>query len=279
MMKPFLGIDVTDDKKNEKANGSEFLVQTTSAALTSSLETSIDKAEQTIDKSKLPLFIRIVQYVCGVAALLIAGGILKADVTMAQGYQNAPALFWVCGICAVIWCVLWLGGRLKSKAVLGTEESNQAFSHLVGVSDAIYKELGVPEEAKDVDLLSFFYKVNDGEIKVHEKGLQLAQYFNLQYKCFSDEKNIYFANLEGKYAIPRESIVKIHTIKKHIRLEEWNKEEPHNKGFYKQFKLTTDDNGCVHCKSYHILEFAQGGETWGIYFPCYELQIFEEIDK
>lgn len=278
-MKPFLGIDVTNDKKNEKANGSEFLVQTPSAALTNSLETSIGKAEETIDRSKLPLVFRIIQYLCTFAALMIAVGILKADVSIAQGYQNAPALFWACGICAVIGCGLWIWSRLKSKAILETEESNQAFSHLVGVSDAIYKELGVPEEAKDVDLLSFFYKVNDGEIKVHEKGLQLAQYFNPEYKVFTDEKNIYFANLEGKYAIPLESVVKIHTIKKHIRIECWNKEEPHNKGFYKQFKLSTDDNGCINCKSYHILEFSQNGETWGIYFPGYELQIFEELNK
>lgn len=278
-MKPFLGIDVTNDKKNEKANGSEFLVQMPSAALANSLETSIGKAEETIDQSKLPLMFRIIQYLCTFAALMIAVGILKADVTITQGYHNAPALYWICGICAVIGGALWLWSRLKSKSVLGTEESTQAFSHLEGVFDAIYKELGVPEEAKNVDLLSFFYKVNDGEIKVHEKGLQLAQYFNLEYKCFADEKNIYFANLEGKYAIPLDSIVKIHTIKKHIRLESWNKEEPHNKGFYKQFKLTTDDNGCVHCKSYHILEISRDSETWGIYFPCYELPIFEELNK
>ena len=278
-MKPFLGIDVTTDKKNEKMNGSEFLVQTPSSALTNSLQTSIEQAEQTIEKSKLPLLFRIIQSVCGVAALMISVGILKADVSVVEGYHNAPGLYWAAGICAVIWCGLWLWSRLKSKSVLQTEESTHSFSYLVGISDAIYKELAVPDDAKDVDLLSFFYKVTDGEIKVYEKGMQLAQYFNPEYKVFADAENIYFANLEGKYAIPLKSIVKLHTVKKHIRIEGWNKEEGHNKGIYKQYKLTPDDNGCIHCKCYHILEFSQGGENWGIYIPSYEQSVFDELIK
>ena len=38
-MKPFLGIDLTTNKKNEKINGQEFLIQTPSSALTSFFET------------------------------------------------------------------------------------------------------------------------------------------------------------------------------------------------------------------------------------------------
>ena len=54
-MKPFLGIDLTTDKKNEQINGTEFLVQTPSAALANTLEDSSEKAEKTIETAKLPL--------------------------------------------------------------------------------------------------------------------------------------------------------------------------------------------------------------------------------
>ena len=87
-MKPCLGIDLTLNKKNEQFNGSEFLIQKTSVALSESLEASTDKAEKTIEKSKLPLPLRIAQFVCGIAALLITSGILKADVSLAEGYHN-----------------------------------------------------------------------------------------------------------------------------------------------------------------------------------------------
>ena len=274
-MKPFLGIDLTTDRKNEQINGSEFLVQTPSAALARSLEDSTGQAKKTIEKSKLPLPFRILQYLCGFAALLIIGGMVNADVSFREGYQNAPVLHWIGGVCAVIWLILWLWSRRKSSTVLGSEDSTRTLSHLEGVADAIDRELGVPEGAKEVDVLSFFYKAKNGSIKARTKGLQLSQYLNPTFKIFSDDENLYLVNLEGKYAFPLSSIRNIHTVKKHIRIAQWNKEEKLNKGIYKQYKLTRDNYGCVHCKYYHILEVSGQSETYGIYIPCYELPVFE----
>ena len=39
------------------------------------------------------------------------------------------------------------------------------------VANAVYTELSVPDDAKDIDILSFFYKIKDGKIKVQEKGM------------------------------------------------------------------------------------------------------------
>ncbi len=277
-MKPFLGVDLTTDKKNGQVNGIEFLVQTPSTALSNTLEVSSEKAEKTVNKAKLPLLFRIIQFVCGIAALLIAGGTLNADVSLAEGYSNAPWLFWAAGICAVTWLILWIWSKSKAKTVLETDESAQTFSHLESVASAIYKELAVPDDAKDVDILFFFYKVKNGEIKLVEKTIA-TQYFNPEFKIFTDEENLYLANLEGKYAFPLSSIKKLHTVKKHIRIAGWNKEEKHNKGIYKQYKLTTDNYGCIHCKQYYILEINHQGESHGIYIPCYELPVLEECTK
>lgn len=57
----------------------------------------------------------------------------------------------------------------------------------------------------------------------------------------------------------------------------WNKDEAYNKGVYKQYKLVEDNLGRVSGKNYQILELNSGGERWGIYFPRYELPVFEEI--
>lgn len=276
-MKPFLGIDLTTDKKNETFNGSEFLVQKPSAILSQSFEDSSDKAEETLQKSKLPLPLRIVRSICGFAAVIVICGILRADVTLPEVYQNAPWLCWVGGISFVIWLVLWLLGKQKEKSVLDTDESAQTLSHLEGASLAIYNELSVPEDAKDVDILMFFYKIKDGEIKVHEKGMQIAKYINPEFKVFADSENLYLVNLEGKYAFPLSDITKIHTVKKHISIIGWNKEEDYNKGIYKHYKLTTDNYDCIHCKYFHILELQHQGVTHGIYIPCYELPVFEEL--
>ena len=276
-MKPFLGIDLTENKKNEEVHGREFLVQELSAAMSQCLESSAEETTETLKKAKLSLPLRIIQYVCGFSGLLILGGILKADVSFAEGYQNAPALYWIAGICLPIWLVLWLGGKHKEKQVLSTEESTQTISHLEGVSNASYSELGVPADANTVDILSFFYKIKDGEIKVQEKAMQVFQYFNLEYKLFCDEENIYLSSLHEKFAFPRQSLKGIRTVQKHIRLMDWNKEESFNKGIYKEYALTRDNYGCIHCKWYHILEIEHKGETFGVYIPGYDLPAWEKI--
>lgn len=276
-MKPFLGVDLTTDKKNEQFQGEEFLTLKPSDALSKSLESSSENAEATVERSKLRLPFRIIQYTCWIVALLLISGILKADVSFAEGYSNAPFLYWGAGACAVIWLILWIWGRQKSKTVLSAEESTQTFSHLEGVSDAVYAELAVPADAKEVDILSFFYKVKDGNIKVCEKGMQIAPYINPIFRAFADSENLYLANLVGKYTFPLAEIAALRTVKKHIRIIGWNKEEKFNKGIYKQYKLTADNYGCIHCKYYHILEINHGGELYGIYIPCYELPIFEEL--
>lgn len=276
-MKPFLAIDLTNDKNNEQTNGREFLVQTPSAALENALEKSTEKAENTVERSKLPLAFRIAQYICGFGALIIGLGILKSDVDFVEGYHNAPELHWIGAICAVVWLLLWVWGKVKSKSVLEAEESTQTLSHWERIEEAVYNELSVPADAKTADVLMFFYKMKNGELKVQEKGI--VQYINPEFKLFADEQNLYLANLEGKYAFPLSSIVKIHTVKKHIRIMSWNKEEAFNKGVYKSYKLTTDNYGCIHCKEYHIVEVAHNGETYGIYIPCYELPAFEEYTK
>ena len=278
-MKPFLGIDLTQNKKNEQLNGSEFLIQGPSSALLSSLLSASEKATDTINRAKLPLPLRIIQYICGITALLFGGGILRSDVSFSEGYHNAPWVFWGAGIGAVIWLILWTWGKLKAKSIMETEESAQTFSHLDGVNNAVYAELGVPGNAKDVDVLSFFYIIKDGNIKVQEKGMQIAQYFSTEFKLFADTENLYLANVDGKYAFPLSAIKTIHTVKKHIRIDAWHKNEAFNKGIYKQYKLTTDQYGCVHCKYYYIIEISHKGETYGIYIPCYELPAFEECTK
>lgn len=281
-MKPFMGIDMTTDKKNETFNGDHFLVAKPSAAMAQSFEKSFEQAEETVERSKLPLVFRIVQFISGFVAIALASGILKSlsgedSVTLSEAYQNAAWLFWVAGACLVIWLVLKLIAGKKEKSVLESDESTHTLSNLDKMCDSIYAELGVPTDAKEVDILSFFYKVKDGEIKVQEKAFQTAPYLNPVFRIYADTENLYLTNLEGKYAFPRSSLSAIRTVKKSIRIEEWNKEEPCNKGVYKQYKLSTDSYGCVHCKCYHILEIDCDGTHWGIYFPSYELPVFEAV--
>ena len=281
-MKPFLGIDLTANKKNEQTNGEEFIVARPDLSLTQSLESSTENVEETIEKSKLPLPIRIAHWVCGAVGALVALVILKIlggedGISLSEAYQNAAWLFWLGGACLAAWALLKLISVRKEKDVLETEESSMVFSNFDKTAEAIFVNLKIPQDSKDIDILSFFYKVKNNDIKVCEKGLQMAPYINPVFRIFTDSENLYLANLEVKYAIPLSAIKAIKSIKKTIRIIEWNKDEECNKGIYKQYKLSEDKYGCITCKSYHILEFEHNNDLWGIYIPCYELPVIEEL--
>ena len=118
-MKPFLGIDLTTDKKNEQFNGTEFLVMKPSSAMAQSFEQSFKKAEETVERSKLPLPLRITQLICGGLGAISAAGIIRGlgTVSLNQAYKNAPWVFWLGGICLLIWGILKIISTLKEKAL------------------------------------------------------------------------------------------------------------------------------------------------------------------
>ncbi len=276
-MIPFYGIDLTTNKKNQQPGGQNFLSKKPSATLTQSLNASADKAEEKLQRAKLPLPLRVFQFLCGIVALVFAIGIFEADLSFAAGYRNAAWIYWTAGICLVAWLVLTVWSVVRSRTVLGAEESRQTFSGFDRLSDAIFEDLHVPADAKTVDILSFFYKTDNDGIRVCEKPLQMAPYINLECKLFADPDAIYLVNLEGRYTFPRTALTQITTVDKHIRLHGWNKEEAYNKGIYKHYGLTTDGYHTIHCTGYHILHIDHNGAPWGIYFPSYELPAFEEV--
>lgn len=281
-MKPFLGIDLTNDRKNTKVNGEELKIATPSVASSQSLERSTQRADETIKKSKLPNLLVGIQWLSGLTAITFAYSMVKAfingeNMSLAKAYRNAPWVFWVCIGCAILWAVLKVVSVRRKKEVLESDEGVSVTRNLKVNVEAVYSELSVPDYAKEVDVLMFYYKEKNGEVKVCEKGIQFFSHYNLPFRAYADASNLYLANMEGKWSFPLYSLKAIRMVKKRVRLDSWNKPEEYHKGRYKQYKLIADDNGCIHCKRHYVVEFNIDGEEWGIYIPSYELPVFEAL--
>lgn len=276
-MKPFLGVDITEDKNNERFNGEEFNILKPSDAYRESFEKAAENQLELDKKAKLPLPLRIIQGVTGFAGLILLAGIFKSDLELTEAYNNAPVFFWICGASLAVWFVLYMFSKKKAKATYSSEEGNLTSSRLDTAMENIFAELGVPETAVQTDILSFAYKIKDDKIIPETPPLGMTPVNNLIYRAYVQNGCLCLTNLDGRNEFPLEGIKEIRTVKKKIILPDWNKEISHNKGEYKKYKLSTDKNGFVHVKPYHILVFEHNGEEWGIYFPCYELPTFEKI--
>lgn len=278
-MKPFLGIDITENKDNDVLNGNDFISQKVSASNVEAFEKAVDNNLKLINKAKLPLLLRLIKGICCFAGLISVSCIVNiwdGETSLSLIYERIPWIFWICGGCLAAWGILELTARKKAKQIIQSDEGDYSRTGLDNVIKNIYTELGVPSSAPETDILTFTYKVKNNEIYAKALALVYTPYNNLIYRIFSDEENIYLANCEAKYTFPRSEIKAIKTVNKRITIPDWNKEEGPRKGRFKKFKLTVDDENCVNLKPYHILEIEHNNEVYGIYFPCYELEVFEK---
>jgi hypothetical protein len=283
-MKPFWGIDLTEDWKNEETDGFGFLVAEPSPALVRELEALEDRAtalSEQIEQAGFPLPLRLVQWLCGVlggTSILILLVIVvgqRERISVAEVYQAVPWLFWVTGVGLVIWLILKYLSLRREKEALDGEETDDFDAKGAEITNRIYDDLGVPAWAQTVDLLSFTYKQKNGVKKPVERIADFTPYQCVAVRFFYDQENLYIASAEGKFAFPRSALRRISTVKKNIGVLGWNKEEDFDAARYKPYKLYMDNLGLTRIRTYHILELEAAGEQWGIYFPNYELPVVE----
>lgn len=280
-MKLFLGIDRTTDKKNETVNGSEFITKHSSPALYNALEQAQDNTEKLLERAKLPLAVRVIGWICVVAALALVGGIFSAwnddeSMSIPAMYAAAPWLFWCAGAAVIGAITFGIVTYRFFKKTVESDEGDITFSALDNASDSIFADLGVPPNAVEVDLLAAPYKIKNGEPVHYDPFSPTRFYTTLIFRAYREGDALCLTNAEGVHTFPLSEMREIQTVRKSIITDTWNKEEAHNKGIYKPYKIHETEDG-FSSKPYHVLTLVHNGEEWGIYFPCYELPTLETL--
>lgn len=278
-MKPFYGIDRTTLKKSTYHEGECFLAATVSEATRQSYERSLNAAEAMTEQTRLPAPLRWAQGLCGWTAALIALGVARAlgNVTFAEAYDNAPGLFWTAGLCAAAWAVLALMALVRKKKVKEQTEYDQKLHRLDGQIGGMYRELGVPENAKEVDVVQLTYRWKNGKLKIHTQGMETTPYTNIPMRVFRREDMLCLADACNRYELPIAGMRRLRLVKKPLVIQGWNKEEPGNAPFYKPYKLAYDGYGRVRTRSYGLLELTHEGTDWALWLPPYELNYISAL--
>lgn len=274
-MKPVFGIDITNNKKNEEINSTPFIAATPDDAVAAQLEQLSGEAEETVRSSKLPLVLLIAQYILGGFGALVVACTLSAglEIGFSKAWENGSVLIVIGIVCFALFLALWLWGRFRSKSVMESDSTARTAQMLDGYAQIIREQLEVPADANKTDVLLFRYQVKNGEIC----PVSSFPYINFELDLFLRNGCLCFADLAHRCDFPLESLSRITTVKKRISLISWNKEESIKSERYKPYRLTKSDIGFVFCKQYHVLELEHDGERYGIWFPPYELPVFEEL--
>lgn len=278
-MKPFYGIDRTTLKKNTFHEGDCFIAATVSDMTRQSYERALQSAAKELEATKLNPLLRGLKTVCSWITLIVFLSTIRAlrNVTIAEAFENAPFIFWLMGGCGMVWLVLTILTNRKAKNVMAAEDFSQSTRRLEGEIDRVFRELQVPEDAKEVDVVQLTYRWKNGTVKISTTGSETTPYTNVSLRVFRREDVLCLADLENRYELPISAMRRLKLVKKPLVIQGWNKEEKLNDPFYKPYKLTMDNYERVHTKSYGLLELSHDGVDWALWLPPYELNYISAL--
>lgn len=282
-MKPFLGIDITENKKNEEMNGKEFIVKEVPQSMLDAHEKRVEESQNSVEKSGLSLPLKIFKYISAVGSVLAVialGAIISNEEPMKafQGlWQRAPWAFVLGALFCVLFIVLLTADIVKRKAVIEGDSFKKQLSDLDSCANSMYVYLGVPDNAPETEVIMFPYKEKDMTPVPKTLGMMPTPYVNLSVRLYKDEENLYVSSIDCKYAIPLSSLKRIDEVNKRISVPFWMKDNEPTKEECKKYKLNLDNSGNMSFKPYYILIFEVNGEEWGLYFPCYEREIYRQV--
>ena len=278
-MKPFYGIDRTTLKKNTFHEGDCFIAATVSDMTRQSYVRALQNAAKELEATKLNPLLRGLKTVCSWITLIVFLSTIRAlrNVTIAEAFENAPGIFWLMGGCGIVWLVLTILTNRKAKTVMAAEDFSQSTRRLESEIDRVFRELQVPEEAKQVDVVQLTYRWKNGTVKISTTGSETTPYTNVALRVFRREDVLCLADLENRYELPISAMRRLKLVKKPLVIQGWNKEEKLNDPFYKPYKLTMDNYERVHTKSYGLLELNHDGMDWALWLPPYELNYISAL--
>jgi hypothetical protein len=137
--------------------------------------------------------------------------------------------------------------------------------------------MGVPDNAKSMDILVFNYKVKDGQVMPVAPMMIPNVFMNFECKIFDGGDSVCLADGDSVYSFERSEIKGIRKVDSKITVYSWNKEEAISDPKFAPYSISTNKMGMVSCPYYYLVEIERGGEIHGLYIPCYEAEAIREL--
>ncbi len=277
-VKPFLEVDRTEDDSNRYPNGKEFNICDVSRE-TSDKWNLWYKTKNALDKKlSLPLFFMYLPYFF----LLLGFTVTLEIVSYLFGRKNIPneKYFLIIIFIAVIsYGLYFLLPRIynfRGNILIKKEEFANCIKKRDELQKQSQKELNIPDDYILADVLFFHYRLINGKvtpISLHKKS---PPYENTDYFFYKENNNFCVSTVFDSFAVPLETMQYIRKVNDSVRTFGWNKRVPYTDPMYRKH-IESADGKHITFTHYYILEFSHNGTLWGLYFPPYELPIFEKL--
>lgn len=263
-------------KKNKgKFYGQELFLDKVSSATLSQIDKVYD--EENAYKLKhvdLPIVVVILKFVFLMVAFLLSMVLFQFIEEIFETTEMQVTLV-VCIVCWILFLIPFVVEQTRKKNYEKSERYQLYQKRLDGLYDYLYSVMGVPTDASCVDIIYFDYVLKGDEVVPFQHSKYGDKYNVFDFKLYVEDEKLCVATDEEIYGIKLSSIKGIKRVDKKIHLQlntsVGNRAEKLKKHNIKK-RL-----GAYIINPYYILEFEHKNEKWGLYFPCYELPVIEEL--
>ena len=279
-MKPIFCTDITVNKHNTTINGTEFITSSVPEEKRADLDARADELQRLINQAKTPGWMITLRSVAGFGSLVMAMKLFQ--IAMEKGFSALFAADQIMGtsIClgaGALWFYLDRQGKMKVKRMENNPELKAKNNALEIEIAMVMHEMGVPANAKAMDVLVFNYKTKDGKVEPVSPAMLPQIYMNFECKAFASGDSISIADSENVYTFNKSDIKMLRVVDAKSTVYSWNKQEEPTSSKYAMYGVSLNKMGMATTSSYYIVEIEKDGEAFGLYVPSYEAEILREV--
>jgi len=262
-------------------DGEEFRIGHISEELTARIENFRSQVNIIEQKASMPCLVMIIKFILNFVWICFLGGTLRSwaeGTAWNQMYKNAPVLFYV-GIGAfVCWVFLFVFEFSKKNKAYKEADQEGINRQIKIIEEQIRMEMGVPEDAKFVDILCQCYEIKKGKKKLLLQPSDAVVYLrNMEMYVWRKDESLFFCDRMDLYRIPVECFGEVELIKKPpLQVSSWNKEEPINDKKFKEYKPYQTNAG-IFVKQHYVIHVNGAEEEFVIRIPNYDFATVQNL--
>ena len=279
-MKPIFCTDITVNKNNTEINGKEFITRSIPEEKREEMDERASVLQNKLVGAQTPGWMVTVRSIAGFAALVMAMNLF--NVAMEKGFsaifgENHITGTIICLGAIAVWLYLSHEAKNRRKQAEADPEIKRISAEIEVDIAMMMHDMGVPDNAKSMDILVFNYKVKDGQVMPVAPMMIPNVFMNFECKIFDGGDSVCLADGDSVYSFERSEIKGIRKVDSKITVYSWNKEEAISDPKFAPYSISTNKMGMVSCPYYYLVEIERGGEIHGLYIPCYEAETIREL--
>lgn len=276
-MKNIFAINRTDGK-NEIVDGASIASKKVSDELQKEIDDLDDKLsemETKVAPSKLNNYIGIAAYFIILISLFFILGNYKQnkDSQFIDIFLKCliPFILIIISVAAIV--VIKVLNTKKINKIQSSDEYINLNKTSIEIQNKLSEEMGIPDNASRIDILSNVYKIVGGnQVPINK----MLDYVAVAATVFVKDNDLCLFDNEYLFAIPIEDI-SIKKYERKIKVIGWNKPEKFKRSDYSKYSIRVDQMGIFQHKYYFQLEFKNNEDNYAIVIPVYEIDSIQKM--